>query len=85
MRLQEILEIKATVMEVAKDSPLLAYVAFYEPLHNWLNLMAEGWNPVAKFLLNVVMVVYGVMRIIAIFKSWDDKGKDDKNDDEGLG
>ena len=85
MKLQEILEIKATVMEVAKDSPLLAYVAFYEPLHNWLNLMAEGWNPVAKFVLNVVMVVYGVMRIIAIFKSWDDKEKDDKSDDEGLG
>ena len=85
MKLQEILEIKATILEVAKDSPLLAYVAFYEPLHNWLNELADGWNPIAKLLLNIVMVVYGIMRIIAIFKSWDDKNKDDKNDDEGLG
>lgn len=85
MKLQEILEIKATILEVAKDSPLLAYVAFYEPLHNWLNELADGWNPIAKLFLNIVMVVYGIMRIIAIFKSWDDKNKDDKNDDEGLG
>jgi len=85
MRLQEILEIKATILEVAKDSPLLAYVAFYEPFHDWLNQLANGWNPIAKLLLNIVMVVYGIMRIIAIFRSWDDKNKDGKSDDEGLG
>lgn len=83
MKLQEILEIKATVIEVAKDSPLLAYVAFYEPLHNWLNAMAEGWNPLAKFLLNVVMVVYGILRIAAIIKSWDKPVKE--NNADGLG
>lgn len=83
MKLQEILEIKATVMEVAKDSPLLAYVAFYEPLHNWLNLIAEGWNPLAKFLLNVVMVVYGILRIAAIIKNWDRPSK--AQDADGLG
>ena len=82
MKLQEILEIKATAIEVMKDSPLLAYVAFYEPLHSWLNHMAEGWNPLAKFVLNVVMVVYGVLRIIAIVRAWN---KPSKDDNDGLG
>ena len=82
MRLQEILEIKATAIEVMKDSPLLAYVAFYEPFHSWLNGMAEGWNPLAKFVLNVVMVVYGVLRIIAIVRAWN---KPSKDDNDGLG
>jgi hypothetical protein len=83
MKIQEILEIKATIIEVAKDSPLLAYVAFYEPLHDWLNCMAEGWNPFAKFILNVVMVVYGVLRIAAIIKTWNKPVKE--NDADGLG
>lgn len=83
MKIQEILEIKATMLEVAKDSPLLAYVAFYEPLHEWLNLMAEGWNPLAKFILNVVMVVYGVLRIVAIIRNWNKPSKG--NDADGLG
>ena len=50
--IQEVLEIKATMLEVAKDTPLLAYMAFYEPLHNWVSQIAEGWNPFAKFVLN---------------------------------
>ena len=78
--IQDILEIKATIVEVAKDSPLLAYMAFYEPLHNWLSGMAEGWNPLAKFTLNVVMVIYGVLRIIAILKGWNKPEKEE--DDE---
>lgn len=78
--IQGILEIKATIVEVAKDSPLLAYMAFYEPLHNWMSSVAEGWNPFAKFVLNVVMVVYGVLRIIAILKGWNKPHKEDNEE-----
>ena len=74
--IQDILEIKAAIIEVAKDSPLLAYMAFYEPLHNWMSGVAEGWNPFAKFILNVVMVVYGLLRIAAIVKGWNKPEKD---------
>lgn len=77
MKLHDILEIKATIVEVAKDSPLLAYFAFYEPLHTWMSGMAEGWNPFAKFTLNIVMVIYGVLRIIAIVRNWPDKNEGD--------
>jgi len=68
--MQEVLEIKATMMEIAKDTPLLAYMAFYEPLHNWVSGIADGWNPFAKFVLNVVMVVYGLLRIAALIRGW---------------
>lgn len=68
--IQEVLEIKATMLEVAKDTPLVMYLAFYEPLHNWVSGIAEGWNPFAKFVLNVVMVVYGILRIIALIRGW---------------
>ena len=68
--IQEVLEIKATMVEIAKDTPLLAYMAFYEPLHNWVSGIAEGWNPFAKFILNVVMVVYGLLRIAALIRGW---------------
>jgi hypothetical protein len=78
--IQEILEIKAAIIEVAKDSPLLAYMAFYEPLHNWMSGVAEGWNPFAKFALNVVMVIYGILRIAAILKHWGDPKPDQENE-----
>jgi hypothetical protein len=78
--IQDILEIKATIIEVAKDSPLLAYMAFYEPLHNWVSGVAEGWNPFAKFILNVVMVIYGLLRIAAIVKTWGDKTEKDNDE-----
>jgi hypothetical protein len=68
--IQEVLEIKATMLEVAKDTPLVMYLAFYEPLHNWVSGIAEGWNPFAKFVLNIVMVVYGILRIIALIRGW---------------
>jgi hypothetical protein len=80
--IQDILEIKSVIIEVAKDSPLLAYMAFYEPLHGWLSGMAEGWNPFAKFVLNVVMVIYGVLRIVAIVRGWD-KPQQQEHDNEG--
>lgn len=77
MKIQEILEIKATIIEVVKDSPLIAYMAFYEPLHNWMSSVADGWDSVAKFVLNIVMVVYGILRIIAIVKGWKSEEKED--------
>jgi hypothetical protein len=81
MKIQEILEVKATIVELVKDSPLVMYMAFYEPLHGWLNGIAQGWDPLAKFLLNIVMVIYGVLRIIAIVKGWGSE-KDDSPSDE---
>jgi hypothetical protein len=77
MKIQEILEIKATIIEVVKDSPLIAYMAFYEPLHNWMSSVADGWDSVAKFILNIVMAVYGILRIIAIVKGWKNEEKED--------
>lgn len=78
--IQDIIEIKAAIIEVAKDTPLLAYMAFYEPLHNWMNSMADGWNPSAKFVLNVVMVIYGLLRIIAILRNWGDNKPEQDNE-----
>jgi hypothetical protein len=81
MKLQEILEIKVAIIEVAKDSPLIAYMAFYEPLHTWMSGVAAGWDTSAKFILNVVMAVYGVLRIIDIIRKWKDpKGGEDDNE-----
>jgi hypothetical protein len=78
--IQDIIEIKAAIIEVAKDTPLLAYMAFYEPLHDWMNSMADGWNPSAKFFLNVVMVIYGILRIAAILRHWNDPKPDQDNE-----
>jgi hypothetical protein len=78
--IQDILEIKAAIIEVAKDTPLLAYMAFYEPLHNWMSGIADGWNPSAKFLLNVVMVIYGLLRIATILRNWGDTKPEQDNE-----
>lgn len=82
--IQDIIEIKAAVVEVAKDSPLLAYMAFYEPLHGWLSGIAEGWNPLAKFVLNVVMAVYGILRIVAIVRGWSKPQQEEDNDEPSV-
>jgi hypothetical protein len=83
MKLQEILEIKVAIIEVAKDSPLIAYMAFYEPLHTWMSGVAAGWDTSAKFILNVVMAVYGVLRIIDIVRKWKDPKDVGEDDNEG--
>ena len=83
MKLQEILEIKATIIEVGKDSPLIAYMAFYEPLHSWMSGVAAGWDTSAKFILNVVMAIYGLLRIIDIIRKWKDDPKDGEDENEG--
>jgi len=68
--ISEILDSKLFALELIKDSPLVLYVAFYEPLHSWLTIMAEEWNPVLQLLLNIIAVLYGVARLVPIFKSW---------------
>jgi hypothetical protein len=83
MKIQEILEIKVAIIEVAKDSPLIAYMAFYEPLHTWMSGVAAGWDTSAKFILNVVMAVYGVLRIIDIVRKWKDPKDVGEDDNEG--
>lgn len=82
--IQEILEIKTAIIEVAKDTPLLAYMAFYEPLHNWMSQVAEGWNSSAKFILNVVMVIYGILRIIAVLRGWNHNKPEQENDEPSV-
>jgi len=58
------------IIELVKDSPLVLYVAFYEPLHEWLSLVADDWNPILQLLLNVMAVIWGVARLVPIFKKW---------------
>ena len=65
-----LLQIKLSCIELMKDSPVLIYVAFYEPLHNWLINVAEGWNPVLQLILNIMAVVYGVARLLPVFEKW---------------
>jgi len=84
MKIQEILEIKVAIVEVAKDSPLIAYMAFYEPLHTWMSGVAAGWDTSAKFVLNVVMTVYGIFRIIDIIRKWKDPKDGENDDNEGV-
>ena len=69
--LENILEAKSFAVEIAKDSPLLLYFAFYEPFHNWLIHIAEGWNPILKFVLNILMLMYGIFRVATIIKNYD--------------
>lgn len=65
-----ILQIKLSCIELMKDSPVLIYVAFYEPLHEWLVKIAEGWNPVLQLILNIMAVIYGVARLLPVFSNW---------------
>ena len=65
-----LLQIKLSCIELMKDSPILIYVAFYEPLHDWLIRIAEGWNPVLQLILNIMAVIYGVARLLPVFNNW---------------
>jgi hypothetical protein len=65
-----LLQIKLSFIELVKDSPVLIYVAFYEPLHDWLIKIAEGWNPVLQLILNIMAVIYGVARLLPVFSNW---------------
>jgi len=76
----DILSTKLYALELVKDSPLVLYIAFYEPLHNWLSLMAEEWNPVLQLLLNIIAVLYGIARLVPIFKGWFKKPPLKKNE-----
>ena len=68
--LDDMIKFKINVLEAVKDSPVVLYVAFYEPLNTWLKSAAEEWNPVLQLLLNIIAVLYGVARLIPIFKKW---------------
>jgi hypothetical protein len=63
-------QIKLACIELMKDSPVLSYVAFYEPLHDWLITVADGWNPVLQLILNIMAVIYGVARLLPVFRNW---------------
>ena len=73
-----ILQIKLSLIELMKDSPVLIYVAFYEPLHDWLIRIAEGWNPVLQLVLNIMAVIYGVARLLPVFSNWFGKKEEEK-------
>ncbi len=66
----DIIKTKLLVWEIAKDSPLVLYIAFYEPLHKWMSTIAEDWNPIMQFILNIIAIIWGVARLIPIFKKW---------------
>lgn len=65
-----LLHVKLACVELLKDSPVLIYVAFYDPLHEWLISVADGWNPVLQLILNIMAVIYGVARLLPVFKNW---------------
>ena len=65
-----LLQIKLSCIELMKDSPVLIYVAFYEPLHEWLINIAEGWNPVLQLVPNLMAVIYGVASLLPVFTNW---------------
>ena len=77
-----ILQIKLSCIELMKDSPVLIYVAFYEPLHDWLIRIAEGWNPVLQLVLNIMAVIYGVARLLPVFNKWFGKSQPISEDSE---
>ena len=66
----DIFQTKLYALELLKDSPLVLYIAFYEPLHDWLSMMADEWNPVLQLFLNIIAVLYGIARLVPIFKTW---------------
>jgi hypothetical protein len=63
-------QMKLACIELMKDSPVLIYVAFYDPLHNWLITVADGWNPVLQLILNIMALIYGVARLLPVFRNW---------------
>ena len=66
----DIIKTKLFAWELMKDSPVVLYVAFYEPLHGWLSTFAEEWNPILQLLLNIIATIWGVARLIPLFKKW---------------
>ena len=66
----EFVKTKLFMVELLKDSPLVLYVAFQEPLHLYLATIAEEWNPILQFILNIIAFIWGIARLIPIFKGW---------------
>jgi hypothetical protein len=70
MKLDEIIKAKMHVYDIVKDSPLILYITFYEPIHEWLSTIARDWNPILQFVLNIIAIIWGVSRLIPVFKKW---------------
>jgi len=58
------------VWESIKDSPLILYITFYHPFHDWLSTIAYDWNPILQFVLNIIAIIWGVARLVPIFRKW---------------
>jgi hypothetical protein len=81
MKINDVVDAKLYTLELIKDSPLFLYVAFYEPLHNWLSVAAEEWNPVFQLVLNILALVFGIARLIPVFKNWFGNPEDNNSED----
>ena len=73
----DIIKTKLLLWDLTKDSPVVLSVAFYEPLQGWLSTFAEDWNPILQLLLNIIAIIWGVARLIPLFKKW--FGNDDNS------
>jgi hypothetical protein len=80
MKFDDILDAKLYALELIKDSPLVLYVTFYDPLHQWLATVADEWNPVLQLVLNILALLFGIARITPIIKGW--IGKSDPEPDD---
>jgi hypothetical protein len=66
----DIVDFKLTAVELAKDSPIFLYAAFYEPFHSWLYTLATEMNPIVEFLLNCLALGYGIYRVYKVYSRW---------------
>lgn len=82
MKIDDILDAKLYALEMVKDSPLVLYVTFYDPLHQWLATVADEWNPVIQLVLNILALLFGIARITPIIKGWMKGSEVTANDNE---
>jgi len=70
-----LINIKSTLVDLVKDSPILLYAAFYHPVHDWLVEVGNEWNPILQLFINIFALWYGVYRLIPIYRGWKAKQK----------
>lgn len=63
-------DVKVTMADIIKDSPILLYAAFYHPVHDWLVDIGNEWNPILQLFINIFALWYGIYRMIPIYKVW---------------
>lgn len=76
----DLLDLKISAVEFAKDSPIFLYAAFYEPLHSWLYNLAAEMNPIVEFMLNCLALGYGLYRVYKVYLRWKAAGNDKQKD-----